>query len=224
MEQDYGSIDTASRNLLVSLAKGEDEIRAAQRLRYEVFALECGARLRSLEPGIDADEFDDFCEHLIVRDRTTDTVVGTYRILTSWKAKQCGSFYSESEFDLCNLKPLVPRVVEVGRSCIRQGYRQGAVITLLWSGLAQYMITRGYEYLMGCASISLNDGGCSASTVYLSLRERSLSPEYWRVYPWTPFTVRTANCDRSSPLPPLMALQAFVWVASGSAGGWCGLR
>ena len=58
-------------------------------------------------------------------------VVGTYRILTSWKAKERGRFYSESECDLTNLKPLTPRLVEVGRSCIHPEYRQGAVITLL---------------------------------------------------------------------------------------------
>jgi putative hemolysin len=198
-------IDQApSHQLSVSLAKSYEDIFAAQRLRYEVFALECGAVLSSRDEGIDRDEFDEYCEHLIVRDVTTDEVVGTYRILTSWKAKEIGAFYSESEFDISNLKPLVPRLVEVGRSCIREGYRQGSVITLLWSGLAQFMMTRGYEYLMGCASIQLDAGNYCASAAYLSVKDRCLSPDYWRVYPRTPFPINAVESISVGALPPLI--------------------
>jgi len=150
-------------NLTVTLAKSAFAVREAQRLCYQVFAEECGAHLESKTEGIDEDEFDSSCEHLIVRDQETDRVVGTCRILTSWKAKELGRIYSESEFDLTRLRSLVPRVVEVGRSCIHPNYRRGGLITLLWAGLARFMLTGGYEYLMGCASISLADGGSSAT-------------------------------------------------------------
>lgn len=204
MEQERKHANLSAKKLSVSLAKHADEIRAAQQLRYNVFAQECGARLNSLTEGIDQDEFDEYCDHLIVRNETTDEIVGTYRILTSWKAKECGAFYSESEFDLHNLMPLVPRVVEVGRSCIRQGYRDGAVITLLWSGLAQYIITGGYEYLMGCASIQLDDGGTSATSTYLTLRSRCASPPHWRVYPKVPLPLTPVNHSPQPLLPPLI--------------------
>jgi putative hemolysin len=194
----------SSNQFSVYLAKSHEDVFAAQRLRYEVFGLECGANLTSRDEGIDRDEFDEYCEHLIVRDVTTEEVVGTYRILTSWRAKEAGSFYSEAEFDIRNLKPLAPRLVEVGRSCIREGYRQGSVITLLWSGLAHFMMTRGYEYLMGCASIQLEDGGHRASAAYLSLKDRCLSPNYWRVYPRTPFPVDAAEPISVGALPPLI--------------------
>jgi putative hemolysin len=203
MEQ-HDELDTPASSLSVSLAKTENEIYAAQRLRYEVFAQECGATLSSMAEGIDRDEFDEYCDHLIVRDSTTDQVVGTYRILTSWRAKECGSFYSDSEFDISRLKPLVPRLVEVGRSCIRQEYRQGSVITLLWSGLAQYMMTRGYEYLMGCASIQLDDGGIAARATYLTLKDRCLSPDHWRVHPRIPFPLKAAPAKSIGSLPPLI--------------------
>ncbi len=205
MEQGHERDEAPSRHLSVSLAKHDGEILEAQRLRYEVFALECGARLDSQKEGIDRDEFDDYCDHLIVRNEMTGEVLGTYRILTSWRAKEFGAFYSESEFDLSKLMPLVPRVVEVGRSCIKQGYRDGAVITLLWSGLARYMMTRGYEYLMGCASMQLDDGGACASTTYLNLRSRHLSPDHWRVHPKIPFPlVAPTNASPQIPLPPLI--------------------
>lgn len=190
--------------LTVTLAKSAFEVREAQRLRYQVFAEECGARLESATKGIDEDEFDSSCEHLVVRDQETDRVVGTYRILTSWKAKEVGRFYSEGEFDLTKLRPLLPRVVEVGRSCIHRDYRRGGVITLLWAGLARFMLTGGYEYLMGCASISLADGGSSATETYLSLRGAHLSPDYWRVVPRRPFPIQSGIVVGKPILPPLI--------------------
>lgn len=206
--------DASSQQFSVSLAKSAEDIFAAQRLRYEVFGLECGADLRSRDEGIDRDEFDEYCEHLIVRDIASDEIVGTYRILTSRRALELGAFYSETEFDIGNLKPLVPHLVEVGRSCIREGYRQGSVITLLWSGLAQFMMTRGYEYLMGCASIHLDAGHSCASAAYLGVKDRCLSPDYWRVYPRNPFPVKKADPISVGTLPPLIKgyvrLGAFV--------------
>lgn len=193
-----------NRRLSMGLAKTQDEVRAAQRLRYEVFAEECGASLSSIDQDIDQDELDEYCDHLIVRDLAENRVVGTYRILTSWKAQEAGKFYSQDEFDLRNLMTLVPRIVEVGRSCIRQGYREGAVITLLWSGLARYMMTRRYEYLMGCASIRLDDGGITASRTYLTLKAHCLAPEQWRVFPRVPFPVKPAAPIPFEALPPLI--------------------
>ena len=200
----YTRSEKGSRNLVVSLAKTEEDVRSAQRLRFNVFVLECGARLDSVETGIDQDDFDPLCEHLIVRDERTDEVVGTYRILTPWQAKEHGSYYSESEFDLKNLLPLSSTMVEVGRSCIHRDYRQGTVISLLWSGLAHFMITRGYEYLIGCASVQLDDGGATASGTYLTLRDRCLSPDHWRVFPRFPYPFTSVEARRGMPLPPLI--------------------
>lgn len=202
---DVLKMETAQRsNLAVFLTKSADEVREAQRLRHRIFAEEYGAQLSTRVPGIDEDEFDSLCDHLIVRDVRRDMVVGTYRILTSWKAKELGRFYSESEFDLTNLKPLTPRLVEVGRSCIHPDYRQGAVITLLWAGLAQYMISGGYEYLMGCASISLADGGTLATETYLNLCNTSMSPSHWRVVPHRPYPIDTCQLVGKPILPPLV--------------------
>jgi putative hemolysin len=197
-------VQQAHRNLTVALPKSEDEVREAQRLRYEMFVRECGAHLAWTEIGIDRDAFDPYCDHLLVRNRDTGEVVGTYRILTSWKAMEAGRFYSETEFDLTNLHTLTPKLVEVGRSCIDHRYRQGAVLSLLWSGLAGYMITRGYEYLMGCASISLAEGESHATEAYLSLKTKCLSPDHWRVYPLNPFPLRERRLIGNPVLPPLI--------------------
>ena len=81
----------ARNNFHVGLALHQDEVREAQRLRYKVFAEEMGARLTGPEPGLDADLFDPFCDHLLVRDTDTGEVVGAYRILNPSNAKRIGS-------------------------------------------------------------------------------------------------------------------------------------
>lgn len=198
-----------TRRLSVGLASDAGERRAAQRLRWTVFADELGAKLQSAEPGIDQDIFDPYCEHLVVRDGTE--VVGTYRLLPPEGAKKIGLYYSDTEFDLIRLRGIRARMVEVGRSCIAPGYRSGAVIALLWSGLARYMLAHGHGYLAGSASVSLADGGKAAAR--LQRLEEHLAPVEYRVTPrqGVPFT---AISDEKAQLPPLVKgyLRCGAWV------------
>ena len=124
------AVDAAG--IQVGWARHQDEVRAAQRLRYEVFAGEMGARLSTPVAGHDIDLFDDFCEHLLVRDEATREVIGTYRVLTPAQARRVGSTYSDTEFDLTRLRDLRERMVELGRSCVHPDHRQGGVIMALW--------------------------------------------------------------------------------------------
>src|ERR1700740_1542969 len=148
--------------LSVGLARGPADIEDAQRLRFEVFAQEMGAQLSPTDDAIDQDEFDPFCDHLIVRDDDTTRVVGTYRILPPHKARALGQLYSENEFDLSRLTHLRPSLIEVGRSCVHADYRNGSAILLLWAGMAQYMRSHRYRHLIGCASAHPADGGWPA--------------------------------------------------------------
>lgn len=165
IQKNAGRARPEKKSLSVGLACGQSEILDAQRLRYRVFAGEMGANLPSRTPGVDHDIYDPYCEHLVVRDTQSGEVVGTYRILPPENARQVG-YYSENEFDLTRLQHLRSRLVEIGRSCVHPDYRTGGTITLLWSGLANYMTERGYDYLMGCASISMADGGHAAASLY----------------------------------------------------------
>ena len=189
--------------LSVGLALNDTEILSAQKLRYQVFAEELGARLQTRIPGVDQDIFDPYCEHLVVRNDDTGEIVGTYRILSPEKAAAIGSYYSESEFDLTRLQHLRPRMVEIGRSCVHPDHRTGATITLLWSGLARYMMQNGYEYLTGCASISMADGGHAAASIYQSLRDH-LSPIEFRVFPRCPLPLDALQSDMKADVPPLI--------------------
>jgi putative hemolysin len=199
-----------TRRLSVGLAGDDGERRAAQRLRWKVFAEELGAKLESAEPGIDQDIFDPYCEHLVVRDGAE--VVGTYRLLPPEGAKRIGLYYAETEFDLTRLRGIRSRLVEVGRSCIAPGYRSGAVIALLWSGLARYMLAHGHGYLAGCASISMADGGQAAAA--LQRLEEHLAPVEYRVLPRRRVPETRVSEKEKAVLPPLVKgyLRCGAWV------------
>jgi len=204
----------AGRNLHVGLAACETEILEAQKLRYRIFADEMGARLSSRTPGVDRDIYDPFCEHLIVRDEDAGRIVGTYRILSPSAARRVGGYYSENEFDLTRLQHLRSRLVEIGRSCIDADYRSGAVITLLWSGLARYMQENGYDYLIGCASVSMADGGHGAASLYNRLKDLHASPLEYRVFPRCPLPLDRLRGDLAAEAPPLIKgyLRAGAWI------------
>ena len=196
-----------ARRLSVGLATDEDERRAAQRLRWRVFAEELGARLASAEPGIDQDIFDAYCEHLVVKDGAE--VVGTYRLLPPQGAKRIGLYYSETEFDLTRLRGIRSRMVELGRSCIAPEYRSGAVIALLWSGVARYVLAHGYTYLAGCASIGVPHAASAVTQL-----EKHLAPPEFRVTPRRALPARESAASSDSTLPPLVKgyLRAGAWV------------
>ena len=195
---------TSSKSLTVALARDIHEVREAQRLRYQVFAREMGARVPGREQGIDCDIYDAYCDHLLVRDTERSGVVGTYRILSGAKARRIGGYYAEGEFDLARLNHLREVTVEVGRSCVHPDYRGGAAIALLWSGLGAYMLRHGYQYLIGCASIGMADGGRSAMGVYRQLRESSYSPIEYRVFPRRELPMHGFDGDTNAQIPALI--------------------
>lgn len=192
------------RQFITSLARCQHEVFEAQKLRHRVFEGEMGARVPGRDLGIDCDRFDPCCEHLLVRDADTGCVVGTYRILNGAMARRIGGFYSECEFDLDRLRHLRDETVEVGRSCVHPEYRTGAVIASLWAGLADYVVARGYRYLMGCASVGMADGGRLAAAVYRQIVQCSLSPPEYRVFPRCALPLDAYADMPDAAVPPLI--------------------
>lgn len=196
----------------VAWARDAADVRAAQRLRYAVFAQEMGARL-SVPPGSpaghDIDVFDDFCEHLIVRapesaDGEPGMVIGTYRVLTPAAARRVGGLYSETEFDLTRLRPYRARMVELGRSCVHADWRSGGVILALWGALAEFMARNGLETMVGCASIGMRDGGHVAASLWQQLRATHLAPIECQVLPRLPLPVDELRSDLAVEPPALI--------------------
>ncbi|MFH8733596.1 MULTISPECIES: GNAT family N-acetyltransferase [unclassified Streptomyces] len=200
----------------VTLARDEDDVRAAQRLRHDVFAGEMGALLTTTQPGLDVDAFDAYCDHLLVRDTVTGQVVGTYRLLPPERASVAGRLYSEGEFDLTALDEIRPGLVEVGRSCVHPDHRDGAVIGLIWAGIARYMVDRGHEWLAGCCSIPLADGGALAAGTWDRVRTKHLAPEEYRVRPLLPWNAERVEFPARTELPPLLRgyLRLGAWVCA----------
>lgn len=195
---------SVQRQLIASLAHSEAEVLEAQRLRYKVFAEEMGANPPSAKEGIDRDIFDKYCEHLLVRESADNSVVGTFRILSPGQAQKIGGYYSQSGFDLTRLLPLSDRMAEVGRSCVHWDYRDNMTITQLWSGLAQYMQQHRHDYLIGCASISMADGGHMAASIYRKLHRIYAAPVEYSVFPRCPLPLDTLNQFLDAPIPPLL--------------------
>ncbi len=191
------------KGLSVSIARNTAEVAEAQRLRYKVFAEELGAELLG-DGGLDVDGFDAYCDHLLVRDTATNQVIGTYRILSPHMALEAGGYYSAGEFDLSRLSHLFSSTVELGRACVHQNYRNGGTITMLWAGLANYMQTHHFEYMIGCASVPMADGGHMAASLYHRLKDDYLSPPEYRVFPLNPLPIHALKNDMQAACPPLI--------------------
>ena len=211
--------EAAATRYSLLLTTDSDDVEAAQRLRHRVFAGELGARLDSPRPGLDVDRFDEFCDHLIVREDATGEVVGTYRMLPPARARAAGGLYSDGEFDLAALDPLRDSLVEAGRSCVHPDHRAGAVVGLVWAGIARYLLLTGNRWLTGCASVGLADGGAQAAGVWETVQARHLSPERYRVTPHRPWAADGAGRHRRPALPPLLKgyLRLGAWVCGPAA-------
>ncbi len=194
----------AEPTLIVTLARTDADVRAAQRLRWQVFVDELGARIDSPEPGFDADRFDPHCDHLLVREAASGDVIGTYRMLPPDRMPRAGGFYAEGEFHLTRLLALRRHMVEVGRACVRRDHRTGGVIALLWSGLMRYLVEGGHDVVVGCASIGLGDDMRPAAALCRRLVREHLSPPHWRVFPRRPLPCDGSDDTPPAPLPPLL--------------------
>lgn len=150
-------------DMQVRLATTLEEIEAAQRLRYHVFYEEMKAKA---DPGTrrmkrDADLLDGFCDHLLVCDMRAPSlersVVGTYRLVTRAAAERHGRFYTASEYHIEKLLKHPGEILELGRSCVHQDFRNGRTMNLLWRGLATYVFLAEIELMFGCASLHGTD-------------------------------------------------------------------
>jgi len=208
------------RNLKTGLARTPAEIEAAQRLRYRVFSEEYGSDLGAETPGIDADRFDHACDHLLVTDADTGELVATSRILHQRDAEAFGGFYSAEEFDLDALTRLPGTLAELGRTCVHPDYRNGGTISLLWAELASWLVDRKVDYLIGCASISMADGGSRAWRIAQSLQRDHLAGPDCRVLPRRALPhLAFPDHQRREEIPPL--IRAYMRLGAKVCGEPC---
>lgn len=188
-------------------------IEAAQRLRYDVFTSTPGFVLPTTGAGDrDADRFDEFCDHLLVRDDDTGDLVGCYRMLAPAGAIAAGGLYTATEFELTALDPLRPSLVEMGRAAVRDGHRNGAVVLLMWAGILAYLDRYQYDYVMGCVSVPIRgeSGDAADQPPGSQLRgvrdfvlNRHAAPPEYRVVPHRPVALDGKSLDEiAAPARP----------------------
>lgn len=159
------------------LALTEAERESAYRLRFTVFNLEMNEGLESAYvDGLDKDRYDDVCDHLIIEDKATGAIVGTYRLQMGDVAGRAFGYYSEQEFSFVPYEHMRSQIVELGRACIHRSHRSPEVLHLLWRGIARYALANGGRYMMGCCSLNSQDPEMGHA-VFASLASCMVEPE-----------------------------------------------
>jgi putative hemolysin len=160
LEVKAGSVvDVRSNALHLRLAETEEEVAAAQALRYRVFYEEMAAKATAEMAAAkrDFDAFDAYCDHMVVFDSARGAgpaaIIGTYRVMRREAARRCGRFYTAGEYDIAKLLAYPGEVLELGRSCIEADHRNGATMQLLWRGIAEYVLAHDIGLMFGCASL-----------------------------------------------------------------------
>ena len=167
----------------LSLASSIEDIRACQRLRYLVFNCELHEGLKDSETsGLDCDRFDLACDHLMVHDTRSGQLVGTYRMQTGVRARSNLGYYSEELFDLLPFEPLRSQMLELGRACVHEDYRNTTALFMLWKGIASYATQCKTRYLIGCGSITSQNEN-EGNALYQALRGKHLAPPALRTQP-----------------------------------------
>jgi len=207
---------------MLRFASSPEDLRAIQKLRFEVFNEELGEGLEaSYATGLDEDEVDARCHHLMVLETDSQRVVGTYRMMLAEMTIGRG-FYSEAEYDLSTLPLTVKtQAVEAGRACVAAAHRNGRVVQLLWRGLARYLVWNERRFLFGCCSVPTTDATEARKIHAMLERLGSMHSEY-RVTPTAQFRCPDAEegvISEELDLPPLFGsyLKLGAKVLSGPA-------
>ncbi|MCL2658951.1 MAG: GNAT family N-acetyltransferase [Acidobacteriaceae bacterium] len=198
------------------LALTESDREAAFRLRFLVFNLELNEGLESAyADGCDRDRFDEVCDHLIVEERSTGTIVGTYRLQLGEVALRNYGYYSEQEFCFTPYEPIRSQIVELGRACIHRDHRSSEVLNLLWRGITRYSLANGGRYMVGCCSLSSLDPA-TGYAVYDALANYMVEPEL-RTVPTTAYALPRPDALAGDGRPPKL-LRTYLAVGARICG------
>jgi putative hemolysin len=213
-EADGGARNATGPRYTLLLSTDPSLVEAAQRLRYEVFTSEPGFELKDdgNSAGLDADRFDEFCDHLLVREDNSGDLVGCYRMLPPPGAIAAGGLYTATEFEVNALDPLRPSLVEMGRAVVRADHRNGGVVLLMWAGILAYLDRCGYDYVAGCVTVPVQESpeeapGMQIRGVRDFVKRRHASE--FVVHPYRPVVLDGRGLDDIEPparltVPPLM--------------------
>lgn len=206
----------------VRLAETDADVQAAQRLRHDVFiAGRVVAASDARSVGLDADDFDPLCDHVLIEERKTGQLVCCYRLLPLKNGAEIERSYSAQYYELSSLHDFDGPMVEMGRFCIHPDHRNADVLRFAWAAMTRYVEERGVELLFGCSSFEGNDAEAYADA-FAMLKERHLAPKRWLPRVKAPYVFRFAKKLRLRRPDPVKAMRGMPPLLRGylSLGGW----
>jgi putative hemolysin len=199
------------------MAGREEDVRAAQRLRFQVFNLELNEGLQeSFATGLDADPFDAVCDHLIVEHVPSREVVGTYRLQMGTTAAAKLGYYSAQEFDFTPFDSRRAQIIELGRACVHKNHRNLAVLGMLWKAIADFATACGGRYLLGCSSLT-SQSAAEGLALFEEFKRTCLAPREWQTHPLPVFACPPQNPATAAPPVPKL-LRAYLSVGAKICG------
>jgi hypothetical protein len=202
----------------VRFASGREEIRAALRLRFEVFNLEMNEGLRSShEAGVDEDEYDAVCDHLIILEENSGVIVGTYRMQSGAMAAGNLGYYSAREFDFSPFESIRGSLIELGRACVHRDHRSIIVISMLWKEIVRYVLKNNARYMIGCSSLTSQDPALGHAMYRKLAKEGALADASFLTKPLPHFALPLAEPLEPCPPPPKL-LRAYLGVGAKICG------
>ena len=196
--------DMRSEALRVCWAGGREDIERVQRFRFKIFTEEYIPHFPQAHLGLDEDVFDHVCDHILIIENTTNQIVGSYRLIPPKAAQKVGSMYCDLLFDLQPLQSIRHNIVEMDRSCIDKRYRNGSTILYMWKMIFQYMKLHGYEYIIGCSSLSIQDGGHAAVALHQRLRALNHFSSQYAIKAKTPIDLNMSTATGLVSIPPIL--------------------
>ena len=196
-------------------ALSKDDLLAAQELRYKCFNL-------SNDKGLDVDEFDSICRHVLVENLENGKLICCYRIMSFPDGKDITRSYSSRFYDLGSIENFPKPMIEVGRFCIDPVTTDHQVVLAAWAALTQLVDENGIEFLFGCSSFEGIDKE-KYLHCFAFLREKHIAPEHWlpKVKAAQVINYSEANCCKVNKkkallnMPPLLKsyLSMGAWVS-----------
>lgn len=193
-----------SDTFILKTADSIFELKQALSLRHDIFYTEM--QNRQTDNNLDIDDLDNICDHLIIIDKKSHKIVGTYRLISSAFSDV---FYSEGEFDISEVKKLPGNKLELGRACIHPDYRTGAIINLLWKGIAEYIKKTNTKYLFGCASVPTTNS-LEAANLLSYLRSKELSVDDYAVKPTEKYRAELPAAEAKTEMELPALIQSYI--------------
>ncbi len=213
-QEDPSRIHPMFTRYSVRFATKPEEVRAALKLRYEVFNLELQEGLTtSHAAGLDEDEFDAVCDHLIILEEKSGSVVGTYRMQSGIMAARNLGYYSAREFDFTPFEPLRGSLIELGRACVHRDHRSIIVISMLWKEIVRYVLKNEARYMIGCSSLTSQDPALGHAMYRKFEKDGALADEALRTMPMPQFALPAAVPLNPCPPSPKL-LRAYLGVGA----------